>query len=119
MTFYSFFIVVGNITSMLKAKDMWTNTLIVASSDNGGPLYDGPSPPPAVNGGGGNNHPLVRTRFPLIARSSANAIITRLLAALHSYYTHQRGGKLSDWEGGVRVNVSANANRFTRPSPAG
>ena len=66
--------VVGNITLVLRRKGMWNHTLVVCSSDNGGPLYDGPYPAPAVNGGGGNNFPL-------------------------------RGAKLSDWEGGIRVNA--------------
>ena len=41
--------VVGNVTTLVKAKEMWKNTLFIASSDNGGPLYAG---------GGSNNHPL-------------------------------------------------------------
>lgn len=41
--------VVGNVTSMLKARGMWDNLLIVSSSDNGGPIYPG---------GGANNFPL-------------------------------------------------------------
>ena len=58
--------VVGNVTTQIRAKgSMWQNTLIVMSSDNGGPIY---------KGAGANNHPL-------------------------------KGGKVSDWEGGVRVNA--------------
>lgn len=54
---------VGNITTALRSKGMFDNSLIVWFSDNGGPTY---------HGGGGNNFPL-------------------------------RGGKITDWEGGVRV----------------
>ena len=58
---------VGRVVAMLKAAGRWDNTLLVASSDNGGPLGDGY---------GGNNWPL-------------------------------KGGKASNWEGGVRVNAFA------------
>jgi arylsulfatase I/J len=57
---------VGNVTSLLKAKKMYDRTLIVFSSDNGGPIYFG-------GGSGANNYPL-------------------------------RGGKASNWQGGIRVN---------------
>lgn len=57
--------VVGNVTRLVKDRGMWGDTVVVMSSDNGGPIYAG---------GGGNNYPL-------------------------------KGGKISDWEGGVRVNA--------------
>jgi arylsulfatase I/J len=41
--------VVGKIVRALKAKGMWGNTLLVASSDNGGPIYET---------AGANNFPL-------------------------------------------------------------
>lgn len=41
--------VVGNVTTTVKAKGMWEKTLVIGSSDNGGPVYAG---------GGSNNHPL-------------------------------------------------------------
>lgn len=56
---------VGHLVDTLKSKGMWENTLLVASSDNGGPIYIA---------GGANNWP-------------------------------HKGGKFSDWEGGVRVNA--------------
>lgn len=49
---------------------MWEHTLMVVSSDNGGPTYNLGGP----QVGSANNYPL-------------------------------RGGKMSDWEGGVRVNA--------------
>lgn len=55
---------VGRVVDKLKAKGLFENTLIVMSSDNGGPL---PS---------GNNYPL-------------------------------KGGKFSNWEGGIRVAAFA------------
>ena len=58
---------VGQVVALLKAKGMWANTLLVVSSDNGGPIYR--------NGAAGANN------FPL------------------------RGGKKSNFEGGVRVNA--------------
>ena len=57
--------VVGEIVQALKDKGLWDNLLFVASSDNGGPVW---------NDFGGNNFPL-------------------------------KGGKASDWQGGVRVNA--------------
>jgi arylsulfatase I/J len=54
---------INEIVEKLVDKNMWDNTLVVFSSDNGGPLYPG---------GGANNYPL-------------------------------RGGKLSNWQGGIRV----------------
>lgn len=57
--------VIKEIVQKLVDKSMWNETLMVFSSDNGGPLYPG---------GGANNYPL-------------------------------RGGKGSNWQGGVRVNA--------------
>jgi arylsulfatase I/J len=59
---------VGNVTTALKAKGMWEDTLVVFSADNGGPIYQNGS-------AGANNYPL-------------------------------KGGKMDNWEGGIRVNVS-------------
>uniref|UniRef100_A0A7S2IR02 Sulfatase N-terminal domain-containing protein n=1 Tax=Haptolina brevifila TaxID=156173 RepID=A0A7S2IR02_9EUKA len=58
---------VGNVTSLLQQKRMWQSTLMVLTTDNGGPIYQ-------RGAGGGNNYPL-------------------------------RGGKGSNWEGGIRVNA--------------
>ena len=57
--------VVAQITDALRAKKMWEHTLLLFTSDNGGPIYFP---------GSGSNHPL-------------------------------KGGKMADWEGGVRVNA--------------
>merc|ERR1719277_2455883 len=57
--------VVGDLVAALKRKDMYDDTLIVFTADNGGPIYEP---------GAANNHPL-------------------------------KGGKYSDWEGGVRTNT--------------
>jgi arylsulfatase I/J len=56
---------VGKLTEALKARGMWDDTLIIFTSDNGGPIYEP---------GSANNHPL-------------------------------KGGKYSDWEGGIRTNA--------------
>lgn len=56
---------IRNLTDALKEKDMWENTLLVFTTDNGGPIYEP---------GAANNYPL-------------------------------RGGKYSDFEGGVRTNT--------------
>eukprot|EP00931_Biecheleriopsis_adriatica_P097190 TRINITY_DN70936_c0_g1_i1.p1 TRINITY_DN70936_c0_g1~~TRINITY_DN70936_c0_g1_i1.p1 ORF type:complete len:179 (+),score=36.15 TRINITY_DN70936_c0_g1_i1:77-538(+) len=55
----------GAIADAMKAKGMWDDTLIIFTSDNGGPVYEP---------GSANNYPL-------------------------------KGGKYTDWEGGVRVNT--------------
>lgn len=44
--------VLGNLTSALKERGMWTNTLIILTSDNGGPAGQ------ASSGHSGNNFPL-------------------------------------------------------------
>lgn len=71
---------VGKFVAMLQKKGMWDNTLLVLSSDNGGPIYGAPGSPTDIFSGGqygaANNLPL-------------------------------RGGKTSDWEGGIRVNALA------------
>jgi len=71
---------IGNVIAALKSKGLYDNTLIVFSSDNGGPIYN--------NGtAGANNYPL-------------------------------RGGKASNWEGGVRVNAFASGG-FIPPKARG
>ena len=47
---------IGNVTDLLKARQMYESTLIVFSSDNGGPIYFG-------GNSGAINWPLVRRRF--------------------------------------------------------
>jgi len=42
---------IGNLTSLLKSKGMWDETVVVFSSDNGGPIY-------AAGSAGANNYPL-------------------------------------------------------------
>jgi len=56
---------IGEVVKAMKAKDMWNNTLVIFTSDNGGPIYEP---------GSANNYPL-------------------------------KGGKYSDWEGGIRTNA--------------
>jgi len=64
---------VGKVVAALKKKGMWENTLLVVSSDNGGPIYAGKS---LQLFGGASNFPL-------------------------------RGGKTSDFEGGIRISSFA------------
>jgi arylsulfatase B len=64
---------VGEIKAALEAKGMWENTLLVVTSDNGGPTYPGKN---TALFGSASNAPL-------------------------------RGGKTSDWEGGIRVTALA------------
>jgi len=67
----------GKLVDMLKMKNMWNNTLVIVTSDNGGPIYGTPPIPTFIDQavfGAANNLPL-------------------------------RGGKTSDWEGGIRVNA--------------
>ena len=69
---------VGNVTNALKAKGMWSNTLWLTASDNGGPVT-------ALTGA--NNFPL-------------------------------RGGKLTNWEAGIRANAFASGG-FIPPALRG
>lgn len=71
--------VLGKIVAKLKAKGMWESTLMVVSSDNGGPTYN----LPVLGPGGASNRPL-------------------------------KGGKMSDWEGGIRVNAFASGGAIPR-----
>jgi len=66
--------ILGELVGELKAQSMWDDTLMIVSSDNGGPIYSQPIKGQPNVAGGSNNMPL-------------------------------RGGKLSDWEGGIRVNA--------------
>jgi arylsulfatase B len=66
---------IGMIVDALKARGMWNETLLILSADNGGPVYGGSYQCTACDGDAGANN------FPL------------------------RGGKHSNFEGGVRVNA--------------
>lgn len=50
--------ILGNVTAALKARNMWDNTLLVFSSDNGGPVYWSMTPS-FPHGAGANNWPLL------------------------------------------------------------
>ena len=50
--------ILGNVTSALKAKAMWEETLLVFSADNGGPVYWSIEPS-FPHGAGANNWPLL------------------------------------------------------------
>jgi len=76
---------VGNVTRALRAKGMWENCLVVATTDNGGPID--PSSGPATGANGANNWPL-------------------------------RGGKVSNWEGGIRGNAFVSGG-FVPPAARG
>ncbi|XP_072023686.1 arylsulfatase B-like isoform X2 [Amphiura filiformis] len=65
---------IGNITQALKNNNMWDNTVLIFSTDNGGPLKDYEDPE-FLNP---TRTPTVASNWPL------------------------RGGKGSDWEGGIR-----------------
>ena len=66
---------VGRILDALKAAGMWENSLVYVGADNGGPIYGGAFTCQTCDGDAGANN------FPL------------------------RGGKHSNFEGGVRVNA--------------
>mmetsp|Transcript_23658 Transcript_23658/g.55156 ORF Transcript_23658/g.55156 Transcript_23658/m.55156 type:complete len:703 (-) Transcript_23658:83-2191(-) len=70
---------VGAVVQAMKAKKgMWENTLVIFTSDNGGPIYEP---------GSANNYPL-------------------------------KGGKYSDWEGGIRTNAFVSGG-FVPPAARG
>jgi len=51
--------VMGNVTRQLREKNMWDDLLIIATTDNGGPVYwTPPDTPDYLHGGGANNWPL-------------------------------------------------------------
>lgn len=71
---------VGSVTSLLKQKQMYKDTLVLFLSDNGGPSFYG-------EGCAANNWPL-------------------------------RGGKLSNWQGGIRVAAFASGGWLQQHAPA-
>ena len=77
---------VGSVVDALVERGMWNSTLLVFSSDNGGPVYLSDDFSGAL-AGAANNWPL-------------------------------RGGKISNWEGGVRVNAFASGG-FIPPTRRG
>jgi len=72
---------VGNVTSLLKQKQMYDDTLVLFLSDNGGAAFNG------EGGSAGNNWPL-------------------------------RGGKLQNWQGGIRVAAFASGGWLQQHAPA-
>jgi len=66
----------GKIRNLLQEKEMWENTLLVVSSDNGGPIY-----PSAKK---------TKDRYSLFGGASNFPL---------------RGGKVSDFEGGIRTTA--------------
>ena len=77
---------VGKVIDALVDQGLWENTLLVLSSDNGGPVYLSADTNSPLDGSG-NNWPL-------------------------------RGGKVSNWEGGVRVNAFVSGG-FVPPARRG
>ena len=57
--------ILGNITAALKTKQMWSSTLLVFSSDNGGPVYSSPDPA-FPHGAGANNWCALGSRTALL-----------------------------------------------------
>ena len=88
---------------------MWDNTLLVFSADNGGPIYWGGI-------GGANNWPAMPPRLPSLLRTRIATLSSYgVRPDLASYQDHRtllfapsrrplKGGKGSNWQGGVRVN---------------
>ena len=65
--------VMGNVTQQLREKNMWDDLLIIATTDNGGPVYwTPPDTPDYLHGGGANNWPL-RSVTTAIQRSGQTA----------------------------------------------
>ena len=56
--------ILGNVTSALKARQMWASTLLAFASDNGGPVYWSVEPS-FPHGAGANNWPLLGGSNPI------------------------------------------------------
>ena len=88
--------VAGSIAGALKSAGMWDNTLFVFQSDNGGPIYDhnwratGDCP---SDGRPGMTGP--------VGRAPYSKTCLDFGGAANNYPF--RGGKASNWEGGIRV----------------
>ena len=94
---------VGRVVAALKAKGMWDNLLWVSSADNGGPIYNS-------GAAGANNFPCVCLPRAAGRRGACAAPLTpnpmpRAPSPLPS--NRMRGGKMSNWQGGIRVNAYA------------
>jgi arylsulfatase I/J len=76
---------VGNVTAALKAKGMWDNLLWVSSADNG--KSTGPC-----------SHKSQQTWL-----GAGGPIYNNGTAGANNYPL--RGGKMSNWEGGIRANA--------------
>jgi arylsulfatase B len=93
--------VVANLTASLKTTGLWENTLLVFQSDNGGPIYDNTAK---------NWHNLSTPQCPSVVRPGMTGPDGRepyrstcldFGGAASNYPL--RGGKFSNFEGGVRV----------------
>ena len=73
---------VGRVVSALKARGMWEDSVLVVSADNGGPIFGQAAGCALCDGSAGANN------FPL------------------------RGGKHSNWQGGVRANCVVAGGRL-------
>ena len=110
---------IKNLTDAFKAKGMWENTLVVFTTDNGGPIYEP---------GSSNNYPLrcpEARKKPHSKSAWATFLIypgcwlyhmiskTLAVSMAQSWHCHicqphrlpVRGGKYSDFEGGVRTST--------------
>jgi arylsulfatase A-like enzyme len=112
-----------NITALFKAKGMWPKTLLVMSSDNGGPIY---------GGGAANNVSSTSALYLFVLGETVQVVadpqvehetnISDKPGVLRWYTTADlylvpwsakltlrfgqyplRGGKMSNWEGGIRT----------------
>ena len=85
--------VVGNITTALKAKDMWDNTLMIFSSDNGGPVR--------LAENAANNWPLRGGKYSVFEGGiRAAAFVSGGAVPLHERGTKKSGiVHIADWYG--------------------
>uniref|UniRef100_A0A7S2RQN2 Sulfatase N-terminal domain-containing protein n=1 Tax=Mucochytrium quahogii TaxID=96639 RepID=A0A7S2RQN2_9STRA len=87
----------GEMVAALQRKGMWDNTLLILSSDNGGPIYGSYVSTTGLKrafGAASNSYEVEHGPGGVHVKNAQRIKGDNL-----------RGGKTSDWEGGIRVNA--------------
>jgi hypothetical protein len=103
--------VIGNLTRAMREMGLWENTLFLCSSDNGGPVQGGQGANNApLRGGKVHSGPSFAAFAPGPVISSHHHFFTSshhpFFTSSHHHFLSAFDQQLTNWEGGIRVNVS-------------